>query len=386
MSESRSRSSRRDFLKGKSAINAIGDLGRGMEADEKAKSANRQASADSTSRPNAGPADPLHPSDADQRSYLIEVGRRAMACSFEVFLNAGKHDLSTQIALEALDLVEKLEDQLTVYRNHSEVCEINAVAPRRPIFVETGLYGLLKSSLQLFADTHGAFDITSGPLIQTWGRLRREGHLPTDEELSAALERVGSQHVLLDDQNQSVRFLRPGVSINLGGIGKGFALDECAKLFQASRLGDFMIHGGSSSILARGTRQSGSDEHGWRVGVRHPSRSDRRLLEILLVDAAIGTSGAGTQQFYFQGKRYGHIIDPRSGRPAEGVLSTTVVAPDGAVADALSTAFYVLGIEAAEQYCEQHPEVSAIMTTPASGPDGLQLHFVNCDHLTIRKL
>ena len=145
-----------------------------------------------------------------------------------------------------------------------------------------------------------------------------------------------------------------------------------------------MIHGGSSSIIARGSRQSGNELAGWCVGVRHPLRTDRRLLELQLMDAAIGTSGAGTQQFYFQGKRYGHIIDPRTGRPVEGVLSTTVIAPEGATADVLSTAFYVLGVEAAEKYCAEHPDVSVIMTTPAPGPERLKLHLINCERLALR--
>jgi thiamine biosynthesis lipoprotein len=153
----------------------------------------------------------------------------------------------------------------------------------------------------------------------------------------------------------------------------------------AAEVESYMIHGGTSSILARGHRQSGTDREGWTVGVQHPLLPERRLLELQLCDRAVGTSGAGTHQFYVQGKRYGHIIDPRTGHPVDGVLSTTVVAPRAAVADALSTAFYVMGPERVAVYCQQHPEVTAWITTPGQRAGAVELHVFNGQRLSWRR-
>ena len=135
-----------------------------------------------------------------------------------------------------------------------------------------------------------------------------------------------------------------------------------------------MIHGGHSSILARGQRDRGGPAACWSVALRHPLRADRDMAEVYLRDRALATSGAGTQHFYAQGRRYGHILDPRSGYPADGVLSTTVLASEAATADALATAFYVLGLEQTRDYCQQHPEIAALLTCPGQHAGTIELH------------
>jgi thiamine biosynthesis lipoprotein len=366
MNQSRSQSTRREFLQGKSAMDAAGNLGRTLHA------------ADSTGYPPD--------SATGGRTYLLEIGRRAMACQFDVFLNAGEHPAGTELALRALDLIDALEDQLSVYRRHSEVSRLNVLAQQRPVRAEGRLFDLIQRSVALYEATDGAFDITAGPLIRAWNRLRREGVYPDAATLEAARRAVGSCHLQLDATEQSVRYAIEGLTIDLGAIGKGYALDRCVELLAAEDVASFLIHGGTSSMVARGTRQSGTDLPGWTVGIQHPLRADRRLAEVQLCDRALGTSGAGTQQVYFQGKRYGHIIDPRSGVPAEGVLSTTVIAPEAALADALSTAFYVLGLERARSYCAAHPDIAALMTTSGQQAGSVELHAINCDALNWRRV
>jgi thiamine biosynthesis lipoprotein len=298
-----------------------------------------------------------------------------MACPFEVFLNEGNHQEATDRAIEALDLVDDLEAQLSVYRQRSEISQLNAIAAQRPVKIEAQLFELLQEAVTLCTETGGAFDITSGPLIKVWGFLRREGRMPSADEIGDALSRVGSQYLNLDQTGRTVSFARPGVEVNLGGIGKGFALDRCCFQLLGGGVSDFMIHGGNSSILARGER-SGSTQGGWMVGIRHPLRPDQRLAEIVLRNKSIGTSGTGTQYFYHQGKRYGHIIDPRNGQPSDGVLSTTVVAPRASIADALSTAFHVMGVEKVTEFCQTHPDVGALITRPGLHAGTVQLHAV----------
>jgi thiamine biosynthesis lipoprotein len=299
-----------------------------------------------------------------------------MACEFDVLLNAEQHSSATEHAIAALDLVDALEDQLSVYRHRSEVSRLNAVAAVRAVQVEGRLFALLRQAVEIYRETDGAFDITSGPLIQLWRTARRESVLPTAEQIEAALERVGSDKLHLDAEERSVRFLMPGLTIDLGAIGKGYALDCGAELLAAGGVDSYLIHGGSSSVLARGRRQSGIAQPGWTVGLQHPLRADGRLLELQLCDRALGTSGAGTHQFYLQGRRYGHILDPRTGYPVEGILSATVVAPQAALADALSTAFYVMSLGAIDRYCRQRPEVSALVVTPGKQAQ-VELHRFN---------
>ena len=373
----RSHSSRRQFLTGEAALDAVGDLGRDL-AD-----ASRPANAPAGSN-LAGSAS--GPSPASPRTYLVQYTRRAMACLFEVFLNAGQHESGAEQAVAALDLVDRLEDQLTVYRAHSEISRLNQDAHERAMPVEARLFDLLSRATQLHRDTDGAFDITAGPLIQAWGFLRREGRIPDEATLADALARTGSRHLELDASHRTLRFAKAGVSINLGAIGKGYALDRCAEYLTMAGVYDFMLHAGSSSVLARGHRQGDRSDAGWTLGVQHPLRADRRLAEFQLRDRAVGTSGAGTQHFYHQGRRYGHIIDPRTGQPVDHVLSTTVITTSGADADALATAFYVLGLEGTKHYCASHPDVTALVTVAGKRAGSVDLHALNADSLEWRRI
>jgi thiamine biosynthesis lipoprotein len=169
----------------------------------------------------------------------------------------------------------------------------------------------------------------------------------------------------IDDDRQTIFFRRPGMELNFGSIGKGLALDLCSATLDRAGVSDYLAHGGHSSMIARGHRDlSGTGDEGWWVALRHPLRPERVLVEIQLKDRALGTSGSGRQFFYHRGTRYGHVLDPRRGRPAEGVLSATVLSPSAEVADALATAFFVMGPDAAEAYCAQYPELSALFVMP----------------------
>jgi len=350
------KTNRRDFLRGWSAVRAIEDL-----------------------LPDESLVDPTRNSIAAERSqgaatYLLQVARTAMACEFQVFLNAGQHPAATEVALESLDLVDALEDQLTVYRDHSEISRLNQSAADGPVAVERGLFDLLQNAATLSEGTGGAFDITAGPLTKVWGFHRREGRYPAPETLREARQFVGSQWLELDPDASTVRFQRAGLEINLGAIGKGYALDRCEKLFRSRGIDDFLIHGGRSSVLAAGSREDSTHAgRGWSIAVQHPLRPEWSLGELWLRDRACGTSSSGNQFFHFDGKRYGHVIDPRSGYPANQLLSATVLAPTAAEADALSTACFVMGPEAARSYIEQRPQLAAILIRAGAQAGSIEL-------------
>jgi len=357
------KSHRREFLLGKSAVRALGDLLLSVVPGGGKPS--------SSARPKSAAA-------AEREDYFLHVGRAAMAARFELFFNVGQYPQATEVALAALDLVDALEQQLSFFRASSELSFINAMAADGPVPVEAGLFELLATVQQLSAETDGALDLTATPLWEAWGFSRREGRVPGDEEIARARETVGRQLVELDSQRRTVRFLKPGVRLNLGSVGKGYALDRCREFLLGRGIGDFLIHGGLSSVVTQGTQLScvvpdQPDSGAWIVGVRHPLRPQQRLGEIRLRGQGLGTSGSQMQSFWHQGKRYGHIIDPRTGRPANNAFSTTVVAPSALLADALSTAFYVMEPDAVEQYCVQHPGVGAILLRPARRRGGFEV-------------
>jgi FAD:protein FMN transferase len=308
------------------------------------------------------PIESRSPTD-DRSSLIVSVCRRAMACEFEVQLAANRNDNSMEHVFEALDLVESLESQMTIYRDDSEVVRLNRRAADEPVAVEPRLFGLFRQAQKLHHETDGALDITSGPLSEAWGFSRREGRIPSDDQIAEARQRVGMRHVEFDGEKKTVKFGQPGMSVNLNSLGKGYALDRMAELLAHHEINDYLLHGGKSSVLARGN-QPGSSDPGWRVAIRHPLRQSDTLAEVILRNQALSTSGAGTQFFIRRGRRYGHILDPRSGYPAEGLYSATVLAPTAAEAEGLSTAFYVMGPERAGQFCAARPEIAALLVAP----------------------
>jgi len=315
----------------------------------------------------------VNDADTASQASLLRFGRRAMATLFEVLLPFGTTS-AHEAAQAALDEIDRLEAQLTVYREDSEVSALNREAATRPVSVKENLFDLLERSCRLHEETEGAFDIAVGALIKTWGFFRRQGRVPSDQERTEVMERIGMRHVILDPEKHVVSFARPGVEINLGSIGKGYALDcVAAKLRQEWNIACGLIHGGQSSVIALGSEPGSS--RGWSVGILDPRFPSRRLAVLRLKDRALGTSAATFQHFEHEGRRLGHILDPRSGWPAEGMLSATVLAPSAAEADALATAFYVLGPDKARSYCGNHPEIAALLLphVPNTQPVALNL-------------
>jgi thiamine biosynthesis lipoprotein len=342
-----SSTNRREFLQGKSALRAAADV------------------LDQLGEPAAIEF------EAAGDSYLTRIGRRAMACEFEVALNTGQYPGGSLAAVEALDVVDRLESQLSVYRADSEISRLNATAFEQPVEVEPRLFDLLSLGVKLFHDTGGAYDLTAGPLSRAWGFSRRAGRVPSPEELTDAMSRVGADKLALDQAQRTVAFRVLGMEINLGSIGKGHAVDRAAEIMQAHGISHYYIHGGQSSVLARGSRglygsSEAASREGWWVGLRHPLRPNQRMGEVRVLNRALATSGSAVQFFLDRGRRYGHILDPRCGQPAEGSLSTTIIAPTAAEADALSTACYVLGRDAAIDYCRSRPDIGLIHISQAA--------------------
>lgn len=298
-----------------------------------------------------------HPPAAPADGYWLHVSRITMACRFEVTLPR-REKSGVFLANRALEVADRVERQLTVFKETSDISYINRTAAQHPVHLDASLWDLLILCRRLHFETGGSFDITSAPMSRCWGFLRRQGRVPEPNEIHETLAIVGSEKMKLDAEARTIRFGRHGVELNFGSIGKGYALDRMAAAMRGGT-DSALLSAGSSSLLAIG---SGDRSHGgWKVGIRHPFNRHRRLAVLRLRGCAMSTSGSEEQFFEHQGKRYGHIIDPRSGWPAEGVASATVIAASAALSDALATAFYVGGVELAERFCVSNPGVMAII-------------------------
>ena len=319
----------------------------------------------------------------------VRIETRAMACPWSVVLNPGPPE-QVMAASDALDLVHPIEEMLSIYRDDSSISKVKLLQPDESLPLPAEVIQLLQLCQELSSRTGGAFDPASGRVIRLWRECRLAGRIPEPAEIDEALWRnttacstpagdarpAITRVIELDPVETTIRVLAPGVEIDLGAIGKGYAIDRiCERLLPATvvdqgecpeesrRYGveNFLIHGGFSSLRAHGTHHGHA---GWPVGLRNPLFPDRNYATLLLTNRALATSGSNVQFFRHEGQRYGHILDPRTGWPVEGMLSVTVTAPTATEADALSTAFYVMGLDAAADYCRKHPEIGAILVPP----------------------
>jgi len=290
----------------------------------------------------------------------VRLSRHAMACEFEIIAIGEDRAALRDIVELALDEVEKLEERLSCFRPTSEVSYINSEATARPVIASPDLFRILSLAKQVWSDTAGALDVTSGPLVGLWRKAEKTGTEPDEQAIAAVLEKVGMGRVLLDDATHAVQFESEGISINLGSIGKGYAVGKAASILSEYGVECALVSGGRSSVIGMGP---GPDGDGWRVGIRHPSKLDGRVDEILLRDQAMSTSGGPAQLDADVEERFEHIIDPTTGMQARSeAASVSVIAPDAALSDALATAFYLRGREFAERYCSEHEGVRAIFS------------------------
>ncbi len=333
-SEKSSGSSRREFLSGAAVRKQISQTGEQL-ADEL-----------------------VERNTAPESGDTVRLATRAMACEFSVILNPTKDRRQVIAASDTLDIVHKIESDLTVYRETSRLLELNRQARVAETEIPDELFAILKDSLDIAKQTDGAFTPTALVLNQLWRRCKAAGVPPEASAVVDAVAKSDFRAVQFDAEKRRLRFDIPEIGFDLSGIGKGYALNRAAVHLETEGVEDFLFHGGHSSILVRG---SNAKSDGWPVGIRHPLFPHKRLATLLLNDCGFSSSGSGVQFFRHQGKKYGHLFDPRTGWPVEHLLSVAVIAPTAAIADALSTAFYVMKIEETQRYCEQHPEIKALL-------------------------
>jgi FAD:protein FMN transferase len=273
----------------------------------------------------------------------MKYDRTAMACRFEVIIPDSDADWNQQAALDTLDEIDRIESLLSIYDPHSVVSSINHTASQGWCLVSDEVFELLLRAATAWEQTSGAFDPTVGPLVRLWREWRANRTVPDPAQIEAVRQRVGMQHVSIDVGKRSIRFDRPGVELDLGAIGKGYAVDRAVNVLEGYGLNDFLVHGGTSSAAARGRVDLVHD--GWPIGLMGPVPAELPDGTWVLHNQAIGCSGQQNQYYEYGGKRWGHVIDPRTGWPASSACSVALVTSSATQADALSTALLVLGRE-----------------------------------------
>jgi FAD:protein FMN transferase len=264
-------------------------------------------------------------STAVQQRHLShhEASRISMACEYAIEAYGPDADQLPRIVDEAFDEVDRIDRLMSHYDANSPVSRINREAAHHPVAVEPELFDFIADAMRYHRDSGGAFDITVGPLMKAWGFFRGEGRVPTDNELGAARQHVGGAHLLLNPVSKTIRFDRAGVELDLGGIAKGYAVDRVVELFRRRRIAAALISAGGSTIYGLGA-PPGRDA--WDVLIQDPTDPRNIALTVPLKDRALSVAGSSEKSFEAGGLTYSHIMDPRAGRPVQGMLSVAVVA------------------------------------------------------------
>jgi thiamine biosynthesis lipoprotein len=311
----------------------------------------------SPSRPSASPPGPL----VRSRPARYEATRMSMACAYAIVAYGDDASALARIVEAAFDEVDRIDRLMSHYKPDSPLSRLNRQAAAGPVAVEAELFDFIAEALRYGRESDGAFDITVGPLMKAWGFFRGGGRLPTDAELAAARERVGFRHVVLDARTRTIRFDRPGVELDLGGIAKGYAVDRVVDLLRRQHVTAALVSAGGSTTFALGAPPGRS---AWDVDVQDPTRPARIAFTVRLRDRALSVSGSAEKSFEREGVTYSHIMDPRTGRPVPGVLSVVVLAETGTAGDALDNALFVQGAEASRAYMERIPATEAFFFLP----------------------
>jgi len=312
-------------------------------------------------------------SDAGPVPGMKRFSHEAMATTFEILIVHEEERYARQAASAAFAEVDRLEQELSRYVENSDVARINSLPAGEPLVLGLDTFECLKISARIYAETDGAFDITIGSLLRCWRKDDGTPRTPPDEELENARQLTGTDLMHLDEDEHTVVLSASPVQVDLGGVGKGFAVDRVAELLREWSIETALVSGGYSSVLAleapilknkggpvpspsaalRINSVEGTPSlRGWPLTLSHPADRSRVLARPHLCGAAL--SGSGVQ-------KGGHIISPRTGRPISGKLAAWSGAPDAATADALSTAFMIMSPEEIDKYCADNPRTRAMV-------------------------
>ena len=271
----------------------------------------------------------------------LEDSLDSMGTTYSVVVyGADRYKMQAAVEL-AFEEVARLDRMLSNYRPDSELTQLNKTAAQGPVKVSRELFDLIAACVRYSEASEGAFDVTVGPLMKVWGFYKGSGRFPHRAEIRGALANVGYKNLLLDEKQQTVQYRRSGVEIDPGGIGKGYAVDRMVAILKENGIRSGLITAGSSSIYGIGAPPS--DAKGWKVAIKHPKNASQSVQEVFLKDMSMSTSGNYEKFFRVAGKIYSHIMDPRTGYPAPGMLSASVVSSKTLDSEAWTKPYFING-------------------------------------------
>jgi FAD:protein FMN transferase len=290
-----------------------------------------------------------------------EASRMSMACAYAIVAYGDDAGALPRILEAAFDEVDRIDRLMSHYKAESPLSRLNRDAASGPVAVEPELFDFIAECLRYSRESGGAFDITVGPLMKTWGFFRGGGRLPSAQEVEDVRGRIGYAHVVLDARSRTIRFDHPGVELDLGGIAKGYAVDRVVDLLRREQVAAALVSAGGSTIYGLGAPPG---QEAWNVDIQDPIGTGRVALTVHLKDRALSVSGRSEKAFERDGIVYSHIMDPRTARPVPGILSVAVLTPTGTAGDALDDALFVQGVERSRAYLQRLPATEAIFFLP----------------------
>lgn len=268
------------------------------------------------------------------------------------------HDDGEELLIDAEQEIRRLENMLSVTMEESDIMRLNGSAGQEKTEILKDTKTLLQMGKELYTETDGCFNIAISPIVKAWGFTEAEHHVPTQAELDALLPLTDPADIIIEED--TAYLAKEGMAVDLGGIAKGYASDTVAALLRQKGV-DSAVFTLGGNVCAIGTKPNGEQ---WRTAVANPLDASDYVGLLSVTDACVVTSGGYQRYFEQDGKKYHHIIDPDTGLPAEsGLLSVTIVSENGAKADALSTALFVMGLEEAEAYWKANTDFEVIFVT-----------------------
>jgi thiamine biosynthesis lipoprotein len=271
----------------------------------------------------------------------LERSTDAMGATFSIVLYGSDRAAMNEAIDAAFEEAHRLDALLSNYRPESEWSRINREAAGRPVAVSPELFRLLSDCIEYSRASDGAFDLTVGPLMRAWGFFGGDRHVPSSGQIREALELVGYRHAQLNPETRTVRFDRPGVEIDPGGVGKGYAVDRMVEILRARGSRNALVAASGSSIFGLGSPPG--EPRGWPISIADPWNHRKNAAKVFLKDVSLSTSGSYEKSFLAGGHRYSHIMDPRIGAPAESAVQVTVVAPRAIDSEVWAKPYFIQG-------------------------------------------
>ncbi len=266
---------------------------------------------------------------------------------------------------QAFDEIERIDNLLSIYKSNSDISKINMQSGFSDVKVSSDTLDIIDKSIAISKMTDGAFDITIGPLMESWGFKDGNKRIPSDKDIIEKKRLVGYKNIDINHSQSSIRLNLQGMQLDLGAIAVGFAVDKAIEKLKFIGIKDALINAGGE-IYALGTPDR---RRAWRIGIQHPRRKSELIGVLELKDKAISTSGDYENYFEIGDRRYPHILSPYTGKPVDGIMSVTVVSDKAVTADALSTAIFPMGAQKGMELIENLNDVECIIITGKNEKD-----------------